>query len=167
MLVSAGVGVTPMLAMLHALHDSRSTRDIWWLHGARNRAEHAFADEAQSLLDDLAHAHRRVWYSRPDPTDRPGTDYDAVGHITPEALAASGRPDRRRVLPVRTDRVHGRAARRASPRSGLPAERVHTEIFGAQGSITPGVVAAPDRPPHQPEGAAGHGTAHLVRADRA
>ena len=36
-LVSAGVGVTPMLAMLHALHDRRSTRDIWWLHGAAER----------------------------------------------------------------------------------------------------------------------------------
>jgi MOSC domain-containing protein YiiM len=53
-LVSAGVGVTPVLAMLHALHDSRSTRDIWWLHGARNGAEHAFAEEARSLLATLA-----------------------------------------------------------------------------------------------------------------
>ena len=91
-LVSAGVGVTPMLAMLHALHDRRSTRDIWWLHGTRNGAEHAFAAETQSLLDDLAHVHRRVWYSRPAPTDRAGTDYDAVGRITPEALEDAGVP---------------------------------------------------------------------------
>jgi ferredoxin len=40
---------------------------------------------------------------------------------------------------------------------GVVDGRVHTEIFGAQGSITPGVVAAPMRPPHQPEGAPGSG----------
>ena len=91
-LVSAGVGVTPVLAMLHALHDSRSTRDIWWLHGTRNGAEHAFAEETRSLLATLAHAHSRVWYSRPGPDDRIGTDYDEVGHITPEGIAATGAP---------------------------------------------------------------------------
>ena len=81
-LVSAGVGVTPVLAMLHALHDSQSTRDIWWLHGTRNGAEHAFAQEARSLLATLPNAHSRVWYSRPDPDDHIGTDYDELGHIT-------------------------------------------------------------------------------------
>src|SRR6185437_10682756 len=58
-LVSAGVGVTPVLAMLHVLHDSRSTRDIWWLHGARNGTEHTFAQEARSLLATLSGAHSR------------------------------------------------------------------------------------------------------------
>src|SRR3954467_6922831 len=91
-LASAGVGVTPMLAMVHALHDGRSTRDIWWLHGARNRSEHAFAEETTALLDDLAHVHHHIWYSRPDPTDRAGTDYDAVGRITVEVLESAAIP---------------------------------------------------------------------------
>ncbi len=78
--------------MLHVLREQRSTRDIWWLHGARNRAEHAFADEAATLLGDLAHVHRRICYSRPAPTDRAGTDYDAVGHVTPETLDTAGVP---------------------------------------------------------------------------
>jgi ferredoxin-NADP reductase len=155
-LASAGVGVTPMLAMVHALHEGRSTRDIWWLHGARNRSEHAFAEETKALLDDLAHVHRHIWYSRPSPTDRAGTDYDAVGRITPEALEAAGVP---------IDGVYylcGPTAFMDALRAGLAAlgvaaERVHTEIFGAEGSITPGVVAAPMRAPHQPEGAPGSG----------
>ena len=156
MLVSAGVGVTPMLAMLHALHDRRSTRDIWWLHGARNRSEHAFADEAPSLLDDLAHVHRRIWYSRPGPTDRAGTDYDAVGHITPEALEAARVPlDGEYYLCGPTAFMD--ALRDGLAGLGVPAERVHTEIFGAHEPITPGVVAGPTRPPHQPDGAPGSG----------
>ena len=92
MLVSAGIGVTPVLAMLHALHDSRSTRDIWWLHGTRDGAEHAFAQEARSLLATLPNAHSRVWYSQPGPDDRLGTDYDELGRLTPDGIAAAGAP---------------------------------------------------------------------------
>ena len=155
-LISAGVGVTPMLAMLHALHDAETHREVWWVHCARNRAEHTFAVEVQSLLDELAHGHRQVWYSRPDATDRAGIDYDAAGHITPAALADAGVPrDGEFYLCGPTAFMD--ALREGLATLGVAPERVHTEIFGAQGSLTPGVVAAPARPPHQPEGAAGTG----------
>ena len=64
LLISAGVGATPVLAMLHALADAASGRDVWWLHGARNRAEEPFAEELRSLLAALARGHRHVYYSR-------------------------------------------------------------------------------------------------------
>jgi ferredoxin-NADP reductase len=60
-LVSAGVGVTPVLAMLHALSAGQATREVWWLHGARKGAEHVFAYEARSLLASLPQARSRVW----------------------------------------------------------------------------------------------------------
>jgi ferredoxin len=108
------------------------------------------------LLDELAHVHRRVFYSRPAPSDDAGADYDAVGRITPEVLADVGVP---------TDAVFylcGPAAFMDALRQGLavigvPVGRVHTEIFGAEGSLTPGVVAPPTGPPHQPGGAPGAG----------
>jgi ferredoxin-NADP reductase len=155
-LASAGVGATPLLAMLHALHDRRSTRDIWWFHGARNRSEHAFAEETGSLLDDLVHVHRRIWYSRPGATDRADTDYDAVGRITPDVLEAAGAP-MDGVYYLCGPSAFMDALREGLAALGVPVGRVHTEIFGAQGSITPGVVAAPMRPPHQPEGVPGAG----------
>jgi ferredoxin-NADP reductase/MOSC domain-containing protein YiiM len=155
-LVSAGIGVTPMLAMLHALHDRRSTRDIWWLHGARNRSEHAFAEEAASLLDDLERAHRRIWYSRPGPTDRAGTDYDAVGRVTPEALEAEHVPlDGEYYLCGPSAFMH--TLRDGLVGLGISAGRVHTEIFGAHEPLMPGVVAGPTRTPHHPDGAPGTG----------
>jgi ferredoxin-NADP reductase/MOSC domain-containing protein YiiM len=150
-LASAGVGVTPLLAMLHALHDRRSTRDIWWLHGARNRSEHAFAEEIRSMLDDLVHVHRRVWYSWPDPADRSGTDYDEVGRITPAALEAAGVPIDGEYFICGPDAFMD-GAREGLAALGVPPDRVHTEIFGAQGSITPGVVSVAARPPHDPDG---------------
>jgi ferredoxin-NADP reductase/MOSC domain-containing protein YiiM/ferredoxin len=155
-LVSAGVGVTPVLAMLHALHDSRSTRDIWWFHGARNRAEHAFAEETRSLLANLSHARSRISYSRPDPDDHIGTDYDDVGHVKAEGIAATGAPTDSEFY------LCGPAAFMSMIRTGLemlgvPSARVHTEAFGAEAPISPGVVAQATRPPHPPEGTPGTG----------
>ena len=43
LLISAGIGATPVLAMLHALAEEHSEREIWWLHGARSRRDHPFA----------------------------------------------------------------------------------------------------------------------------
>jgi ferredoxin-NADP reductase/MOSC domain-containing protein YiiM/ferredoxin len=155
-LVTAGVGVTPVLAMLYALHDSRSTREIWWLHGTRNGAEHAFAQEARSLLATLPNAHSRVWYSRPDPADQIGTDYDELGHITSERIAAAGIPlDSEFYLCGPTPFMTAITA--GLERLGVPRAHVHTEAFGAEAPNTPGIIAAAVRPPHPPERTPGTG----------
>jgi ferredoxin-NADP reductase/MOSC domain-containing protein YiiM/ferredoxin len=155
-LVSAGVGVTPVLAMLYALHDSQSTRDIWWLYGTRNGAEHAFAQETRSLLAALPNAHSRVWYSRPNPEDHIGIDYDELGHITPERIAATGTPiDGEFYLCGPTSFMAAITA--GLETLGVPTAHVHTEAFGAQDPVTPGVITGAARPPHPPEGTPGTG----------
>src|SRR5262249_49533096 len=88
LLVSAGVGATPVLAMLHALADTGAERDVWWLHGARNRAEEPFAAESRSLLARLAGAHRHICYSRPGPGDVEGRGYQAARRLSASALPA-------------------------------------------------------------------------------
>src|SRR5256885_12180103 len=65
LLISAGIGATPVLAMLQALAQEHSDREIWWLHGTRNRREHSFAAETRSLLASLPNVHTHVYYSRP------------------------------------------------------------------------------------------------------
>ena len=127
-LASAGVGVTPMLAMLHALHDRRSTRDIWWFHGARNRSEHAFAEETQVALGrpcPRAPSHL-VQPARPDGPRGHGLRRGRAHH--PGGTRSGRRPDRRRVLPVRTDRVHGRAARGSRRARGCRRTRAHRDL---------------------------------------
>src|SRR5256712_2181192 len=56
-LLSAGVGVTPVLAMLHALAAGKSSHPVWWLYGARNREEHPFREESRALLKQLKYGH--------------------------------------------------------------------------------------------------------------
>jgi MOSC domain-containing protein YiiM/ferredoxin-NADP reductase len=66
-LLSAGVGVTPVLSMLYSLVKTGPKRPVWWLHGARDGSEHPFAREAQELLKRLPNKQSRVFFSRPRP----------------------------------------------------------------------------------------------------
>ncbi|HET9646964.1 MAG TPA: MOSC and FAD-binding oxidoreductase domain-containing protein [Microlunatus sp.] len=155
-LVSAGIGVTPVLAILHALRDGRSTRDIWWLHGARSGSEHAFAAEVRALLAELPGARSCIWYSRPGPDDRIGYQFDQRGHLDAEGILASGAPTDADFwicgpIPFMDDIRTGLGS------LGVTEARLHTEAFGAVPPVTPGVVVQSSRPPHPPEGAAGTG----------
>jgi ferredoxin-NADP reductase/MOSC domain-containing protein YiiM len=158
LLISAGVGATPVLAMLHALADAQSGRDIWWLHGARSRAEEPFAGESRSLVAALASGHRHICYSHPDPGDVPGRDYQTRGRLSAAVLAALDIP------PGADAYLCGPAAFMAEMSAalaglGVDGTRVHTEIFGAAPSQTPGIAPAAARPPHQPAGEPGDGPA--------
>jgi ferredoxin-NADP reductase/MOSC domain-containing protein YiiM len=156
LLISAGVGATPVLAMLHALADGQSSRDIWWLHAARNRAAEPFAAESRSLLAGLAHGHRHICYSRPGPGDVAGRDYQTAGRLTPDVLAGLDLP---RTADAYLCGPAGFMADMSAALAslGIAGPRLHTEIFGAAPSSTPGIAAAPARPPHPPSGAAGDG----------
>ena len=66
-LLSAGIGATPVLAMLHALAAEASPREIWWLYGARNGREHPFAEETRVLLKALPTATATSATARPIP----------------------------------------------------------------------------------------------------
>ena len=85
LLISAGIGVTPVLAMLHQLAAARSEREVWWLHGARGPHEHPFAAEAHALLASLPHAREHVFYSA---ATAPGRHR---GHATPGRLTKDKR----------------------------------------------------------------------------
>ncbi|GJD49757.1 Flavohemoprotein [Methylobacterium crusticola] len=155
-LLSAGIGVTPVLAMLHALAAAASTREVWWLHGTRNGREHPFAEETRSLLALLANRHRHIRYSSPDPGDRPGLDYDAAGRFGAPVLRELG-------LPLDGDfYVCGPSAFMSEMTAGLATagvgpDRIHGETFGGVPSLTPGIAASPHRPPHPPAGPPGTG----------
>src|SRR6185369_9812795 len=73
LLISAGVGATPVMAMLHQLAAAGSTRDVWWIHVARDASQHAFAAEAHRLLQSLPSAHECIFYTAADAEVPPGS----------------------------------------------------------------------------------------------
>jgi ferredoxin-NADP reductase/MOSC domain-containing protein YiiM/ferredoxin len=156
LLISAGIGATPVLAMLQALAAEHSDREIWWIHGARNQAEHPFAAEAQALLASLPNARSHVYYSRPGPHDLKGRDFDSPGRLTASVLAELDPPrDAEAYLcgPARfMDEISAALAA-----MGIDASRIHTEPFGPAPALTPGIAATPARAPHPPAGQPGEG----------
>jgi ferredoxin-NADP reductase len=91
-LLSAGIGATPVLAMLYALAAANSTRQVLWLHAARDRQHHPFATEVRRLMPALTHGHSHVCYSRPSSQDKMGQDYDAIGHLSRSVFDEVGLP---------------------------------------------------------------------------
>jgi ferredoxin-NADP reductase/MOSC domain-containing protein YiiM len=154
--LSAGIGATPVLAMLHSLAAAASPREIWWLYGARDRREHPFADETRTLLKALAHSRSYVCYSAPGPEDRPGLDFDARGRLNIEVLRQLKAP-RNADFYLCGPPVFMRDLTTGLADWGVAADRIHSEIFGSGPSSTPGIAAAPQRQPHPPSSPEGEG----------
>jgi ferredoxin-NADP reductase/ferredoxin len=155
-LISAGVGATPMMAMLHSLAAERSGREVWWIHGARNGGEHSFREESAGLLESLPAARRLIAYSAPRPEDRAGIDFDVAGRLTAAVFERPG-------FPMDGDFfICGPAAfmddlAAALAARGVTPDRVRTEAFGPREAYLPGMFGHTPRPPHPPSGSEGSG----------
>jgi ferredoxin-NADP reductase len=145
-LVSAGIGVTPVLAMLHALAARRTTREVWWLHTTRTAAEHAFAAEAHRLLASLPHGREHVYYT------------SETGRLTRDALSTLDLPADATAYLCGPDTFMA-AMRESLVSLGFEASRVHSELFGGVSAINPGLTGVVRKTPHLPPGVAGTGPA--------
>jgi ferredoxin-NADP reductase/ferredoxin len=167
LLISAGIGATPVLAMLNTLAEKHSKREIWWLQGARNGHEHSFAAETRSLLAAFPNARIRVYYSRPSADDLEGRDFDTAGRLTPSLLLEL-EPPRNAEAYICGPKMFMDEISAGLASIGLDASHIHTEPFGPEQGSTPGIAAAPARTPHLPAGARGDGpTVEFARSNLA
>jgi ferredoxin-NADP reductase/MOSC domain-containing protein YiiM len=143
-LVSAGIGITPVLAMLHALAAAGSDRDIRWLHITRDAQSLAFGTEVADLVESLPNARHRIIYTA------------ETGRPDEQTIAALSLPRYADVYLCGPNRFM-EDMRGALADAGIDTARIHTELFGALPPINPGIVDAPHPAPHQPAGAAGTG----------
>lgn len=158
-LLSAGIGVTPVLSILHALAARRSSRSIRWIYGARDGAHHPFADETRRLFAALPNLAAEIRYSRP----RPGLDHGARGRVTMRLLEELRVPRNAQFY------LCGPAGFLRDLSAGLrgygvAASHVHAEIFGPGEAGTPGLVDVVARAPHSLAAAAGEPRVSFARS---
>jgi ferredoxin-NADP reductase/MOSC domain-containing protein YiiM len=149
-LLSAGIGATPVLAMLYALADARSTQQVLWLHAARDQQHHPFASEVRRLMLALTHGRSFVCYSRPRSADKIGKDFDATGHLSRSVFDEVGVPRDADVYLCGPTRFMA-DMKDALGTFGMAPQRIRVEIFNGSESMTPGVVGAVTRAPHLPK----------------
>ena len=149
-LLSAGIGATPVLAMLQALAAERSTRQVLWLHAARDRQHHPFPVEVRRLMRALPHGRSFVCYSKPGAGDRMGEDFDATGRLSRSVFDEVGIPGEADVYLCGPDRFMA-DMKEALAAFGVAPRRIFAEIFNGGEARNPGIVGATARAPHLPE----------------
>ena len=128
-LVSAGVGLTPMVSMLQTLASEGGDRRVWFVHGARSGRHHPLSREVRELAARRPGIRVHVTYSRPQPGDTLEVDYDSQGRVDGALITGLvGDLDAQYLMcgplrfmaEVQTD-LEGR---------GILSEHIHTESFG-------------------------------------
>jgi ferredoxin-NADP reductase/MOSC domain-containing protein YiiM len=148
-LLSAGIGVTPVLAMLSAMSVAQAKRQVWWLHSARDGEHDPFAAEVRRLMQALGQGRSYVCYSQPGSNDRLGKDFDAAGRLSRATLDAVGLPRDADVYLCGPNRFMA-DMKEILAALGFPPGQVHVEIFNGSESMMPGVVGSAPRAPHLP-----------------
>jgi ferredoxin-NADP reductase/MOSC domain-containing protein YiiM/ferredoxin len=150
-LISAGIGITPTLAMLHALAAARSARPTWWLYAATDLAHHAFVREVADLIAELPNGHSRVFYTRANPP-RTGA---VAGRLTQAALAQLNLPSDATVY---TCGPQGFMDAISAACANLGITDIRSERFGGLSALNPGIVGeSGEHHPHAPDGPVGAG----------
>lgn len=127
-LISGGVGLTPMISMLkRAIQDSQ--RRVVFVHGARNSGVHAMRDRLRETARTYANFHLVVFYDQPLPQDVAGVDYDYAGMVDVRSIQdAIMLPDADYYIcgPIPFMRMQHDALKSL----GVPEPRIHYEVFG-------------------------------------
>jgi len=149
-LLSAGIGATPVLAMLHALAADRSTRQVLWIHAARDGQHHPFAGEVRSLVRSLANGRSYVCYSKPGMNEKMGEDFDSGGRLSRAVFDKVGVPREADVYLCGPSRFMA-DMKQTLTAMGVPPDRIYVEIFNGSESMTRGVAGTAKGIPHLPK----------------
>ncbi|MCP3026980.1 NO-inducible flavohemoprotein [Halobacillus sp. A5] len=129
-LISGGVGLTPMMSMLNQLVDCGEDRDVYFVHASQNGEVHAFKNDVAQFEKTAAAVQSKVVYSDPRPSDE---EFDKKGHIDLEWLKS--------VVPCDAEfyfcgpEGFMKAVYSALNEWGVPEEHVHYEFFGPELSL--------------------------------
>ncbi|MCW0505673.1 NO-inducible flavohemoprotein [Aeromonas piscicola] len=127
-LLSAGVGLTPMLSMLNQLLAKGHAADICWLHACEQGSLHAFKEDIQRKHEQYDQLQNRVWYREPEAQDEQGKDYDFHGTMDLSQVAELLAPQAHYYFCGPLGFMQAIKAQLSA--AGIPADQLHYEVFG-------------------------------------
>lgn len=133
-LISGGVGLTPMMAMLNTTVNESPNREIYYIHAAINSQLHAFRAHVNDLAAGHKNVHSLVIYEKPSEDDKEMKNYDKEGFFSLDWLQQS--------LPTKDADFYFcgpepfmKVVNKALKQWGVPEERIHYEFFGSFGKL--------------------------------
>lgn len=140
LLLSGGVGITPLLSMLYALA-THGDRDVWFIHACRDGGAHAFSSEVRALADSCSRIRVHFCYETPLGDDVLGAHFDSIGRVDRATLQP--------LLPLKDYDVYMcgspgfmQAMFDLMVRLGVEEDRIAYEFFGAGRRLRPSEQAA-------------------------
>ncbi|ESU31013.1 hypothetical protein G3A_19035 [Bacillus sp. 17376] len=132
-LISGGVGLTPMVSMLNTVADLQPEKEVTFIHAAQNGKVHALKDEVAATAAK-AKVNSVVFYDQPTEEDRQNNSYDVEGYVTKEWLKENVNLEQSDFYfcgPV----TFMKAINSALKDLGVKEERIHFEFFGPMASL--------------------------------
>ncbi|RMZ74936.1 hypothetical protein DV737_g5601, partial [Chaetothyriales sp. CBS 132003] len=129
-LMSGGVGITPMLSMLGTLIERAPQRPVVFVHAARGGNVHAMKDYLSHVVEGNKQVSRLVFYEEVAASEQQGRDYDYQGRIELDKIKDKVLlPDANYYLcgPIPFMSVQQKSLEAL----GVPPERIHSEVFGS------------------------------------
>jgi nitric oxide dioxygenase len=127
-LISGGVGLTPMVSMLRrAIQDAQ--RQVVFIHGARNSGVQAMRNRLREIAKTHTNFSLTVFYDAPLPQDVRGVDFDVLGHVDVSSIKnAILLPDADYYIcgPIPFMRLQHDSLKAL----GIHETRIHYEVFG-------------------------------------
>ncbi|EXJ86211.1 nitric oxide dioxygenase [Capronia coronata CBS 617.96] len=129
-LISGGVGITPMLSMLGTLVEHAPQRPVVFVHAVRNAKVHAMKDYLSRIIKDNPQVSRAIFYGEVGESEQEGVDYDYEGRIELQNIKDKV------LLPDANYYLCGPVPFMQTQQKNLEAlgvrpERIHSEVFGA------------------------------------
>lgn len=129
-LIAAGIGITPMVAMLEELSTENPLRSVHFLYSTQNKAAYPLRDTVDAVMKGLPRGAKAVFFTKPGPDDHLGQDFDASGRITPASIRNFCQdPDADFYICGPASFMQDITA--ALRQIGVIEPRIHTESFGA------------------------------------
>ncbi|KAJ5103880.1 hypothetical protein N7532_004409 [Penicillium argentinense] len=130
-LISGGVGLTPMMSMLKTIiHQQGNVRQVVFIHAARNGRVHAMKQDLTRIVSENPSVKRIVFYEETTDRDKQGVDYDHTGRVDLAKIQKEA------VIPEADYYICGpqpfmKAQSNSLERMGVSPERIHMEVFGS------------------------------------
>lgn len=133
-LISGGVGITPLMSMLNTLVDTKSKREVYFIHAAINSKYQAFREHVENLSSQHTNIKFLICYEKPTEEDKKNRNYDKEGYVDLKWLQS--------VLPTNKANFHFcgpipfmKAIYGALRQWNVPEGNIHYEFFGPSGKL--------------------------------